>query len=227
MGEGSFGRVDLYEDDVGNEYAVKTFLAGLTSESLREISILTYLSQFNHPNIIPLIDTIYDENEKSYHIVMPYATQGDLAHYLKRNKVMGNAELLKNLLFQLASGVAFMHGKNVMNRDLKPQNVLVFNDNNFKIADFGLARTNICQVTGYTELIMTLWYRAPEVIFNCSYTEKADVWSLGCIFAEVALGKVLFRAADLVNLIWRILLLLGYDEMTNLVKNNACQKEFR
>jgi serine/threonine protein kinase len=101
-------------------------------------------------------------------------------------------------LYQLLRGLKYIHSANVLHRDLKPSNLLVNANCELKIADFGLARTT-SDTNFMTEYVVTRWYRAPELLLNCSeYTEAIDVWSVGCIFMELLNRKPLFPGKDYV-----------------------------
>jgi len=102
-------------------------------------------------------------------------------------------------LYQLLRGLKYVHSANVLHRDLKPSNLLVNANCDLKIADFGLAR--ITSETDFmTEYVVTRWYRAPELLLNCSeYTSAIDVWSVGCIFGEIMTREPLFPGKDYVH----------------------------
>jgi len=101
---------------------------------------------------------------------------------------------LKWFLFQLLEGVAYCHSKRVLHRDLKPQNLLISKaDGTLKLADFGLARAFSVPVRNFSHEVVTLWYRAPEVLMGYqNYGTPIDMWSIGCVFAEMKNGKPLF-----------------------------------
>ena len=103
------------------------------------------------------------------------------------------ALLMQSNLFQLLAGVAFCHDRRVLHRDLKPQNLLVNKDGELKLADFGLARAFGIPVRSYTHEVVTLWYRAPDVLMGSrKYSTPVDIWSVGCIFGEMSAGRPLF-----------------------------------
>ena len=94
-------------------------------------------------------------------------------------------------MHQLLSGIAYCHAHRVLHRDLKPQNLLIDNRGTIKLADFGLARAFSLPVRTYTHEVVTLWYRAPEILLGTkTYSTAVDVWSLGCIFAEMVSQEV-------------------------------------
>lgn len=101
----------------------------------------------------------------------------------------------QNFCYQILTGLRYCHAHSVMHRDLKPQNILVSNKNIVKLADFGLGRVFSLPVGKYTHEVVTPWYRAPEVLLGTRcYSTGIDVWSVGCILAEMVTGKPLFYA---------------------------------
>ncbi|RXM27389.1 Cyclin-dependent kinase 6 [Acipenser ruthenus] len=93
-------------------------------------------------------------------------------------------DYVNDMMFQLLQGLDFLHSHRVVHRDLKPQNILVTGSGQIKLADFGLARIYSFQMA-LTSVVVTLWYRAPEVLLQSSYATPVDLWSVGCIFAEM------------------------------------------
>ena len=102
-------------------------------------------------------------------------------------------ETVKSFTYQILQGTAYCHAHRVMHRDLKPQNLLIDTKGNIKLADFGLARAFGLPVKTYTHEVVTLWYRAPEILLGQKqYSTPVDIWSIGCIFAEMAQRRALF-----------------------------------
>ncbi|CDW60623.1 Cell division protein kinase 5 [Trichuris trichiura] len=114
-------------------------------------------------------------------------------------------------MFQLLRGLAYCHSQNVLHRDLKPQNLLLNKSMELKLADFGLARAFGIPVRCYSAEVVTLWYRPPDVLFGAKiYNTSIDMWSSGCIFAEIACaGRPLFPGVDVEDQLRRIFRLLG------------------
>jgi mitogen-activated protein kinase 15 len=122
---------------------------------------------------------------------------------LFRQKILKDAHN-RFILYQLAKGLKFLHSAEIIHRDLKPSNLLLNSDCSMKICDFGLARSLIAdkfnQDIILTEEVATRWYRAPEVLLGShSYGKSADIWSMGCILAEILIGKPIFPGTSTLN----------------------------
>ena len=124
---------------------------------------------------------------------------------------------LSCLRFQLLKGLSYCHSRNILHRDLKPQNLLINRTGELKLADFGLARAFGIPVRCYSAEVVTLWYRPPDVLFGAKlYTTSIDMWSAGCIFAELAnAGRPLFPGSDVDDQLKRIFKLLGTPSEEN------------
>jgi cyclin-dependent kinase len=102
-------------------------------------------------------------------------------------------QMTQSFLYQLLRGIAYCHQHRVLHRDLKPQNLLINREGALKLADFGLARAFGIPVRSYTHEVVTLWYRAPDVLMGSrKYSTPVDIWSVGCIFAEMVNGRPTF-----------------------------------
>lgn len=118
--------------------------------------------------------------------------------------------LVKSYLFQLINGIAFCHSHRVLHRDLKPQNLLIDRTGKLKLADFGLARAFGIPVRHYTHEVVTLWYRAPEILLGArKYSTPVDIWSIGCIFAEMVMRTPLFPGDSEIDQLHKIFQALG------------------
>lgn len=194
IGEGTYGVVFKAMDKQTSEVvALKKIRLdaedeGIPSTAIREISLLRELK---HPNIVRLFDVVHAERQLT--LVFEYLDQ-DLKKYLNVCERGLEPGILKSFLYQLLDGVAFCHTHRVMHRDLKPQNLLINRQGTLKLADFGLARAFGIPVRSYTHEVVTLWYRSPDVLMgSTSYSTTVDIWSVGCIFAEMATGSPLFQ----------------------------------
>lgn len=112
---------------------------------------------------------------------------------------------VQSYMYQLLRGIAFSHGRGVMHRDLKPQNLLVDRHGSIKIADFGLARAFMLPIRPYTHEVVTLWYRAPEILLGQrQYAPAVDIWSIGAIFAEMVNRRPLWPGDSEIDELYRI-----------------------
>nr|KAF6496290.1 mitogen-activated protein kinase 11 [Rousettus aegyptiacus] len=116
-------------------------------------------------------------------------------------------EHVQFLVYQLLRGLKYIHSAGIIHRDLKPSNVAVNEDCELRILDFGLARQADEEMTGY---VATRWYRAPEIMLNwMHYNQTVDIWSVGCIMAELLQGKALFPGGDYIDQLKRIMEVVG------------------
>nr|QOY46749.1 cyclin-dependent kinase 2 [Ambystoma andersoni] len=211
IGEGTYGVVyKARNKSTGETVALKkirldTETEGVPSTAIREISLL---KELNHPNIVKLLDVIHTENK--LYLVFEFLHQ-DLKKFMDGSSISGiPLPLIKSYLFQLLQGLAFCHSHRVLHRDLKPQNLLINAEGAIKLADFGLARAFGVPVRTYTHEVVTLWYRAPEILLGCKYYSTAvDIWSLGCIFAEMITRRALFPGDSEIDQLFRIFRTLG------------------
>jgi len=117
---------------------------------------------------------------------------------------------VKSYTKQLLQGLLFCHSRRIIHRDLKPQNLLLDSNKNLKLADFGLARAFCVPVRPYTHEVITLWYRAPEILLGAqAYALPVDIWSTGCIFAEMASHSPLFPGDSEIDQLYKIFSTLG------------------
>ncbi|XP_029067509.1 cyclin-dependent kinase 3 isoform X4 [Monodon monoceros] len=187
IGEGTYGVVYKAKNkETGQLVALKKIrldleTEGVPSTAIREISLL---KELKHPNIVRLLDVVH--SEKKLYLVFEFLSQ-DLKKYMDSTPASKlPLHVVKSYLFQLLQGVNFCHSHRVIHRDLKPQNLLINELGAIKLADFGLARAFGVPLRSYTHEVVTLWYRAPEILLGSRfYSTAVDVWSIGCIFAEM------------------------------------------
>lgn len=208
VGEGTYGVVYKAQDASGEIYALKTIRLeaedeGIPSSAIREISLL---KELHHPNIVRLCDVIHTERKLT--LVFEYLDQ-DLKKLLDTCNGGLDAPTVKSFMYQLLRGISYCHDHRVLHRDLKPQNLLINREGSLKLADFGLARAFGIPVRMYTHEVVTLWYRAPDVLLGSrKYSTSVDIWSVGCIFVEMQTGRPLFPGTseqDQLQMIWKIL----------------------
>mmetsp|Transcript_24005 Transcript_24005/g.61573 ORF Transcript_24005/g.61573 Transcript_24005/m.61573 type:complete len:315 (-) Transcript_24005:295-1239(-) len=206
VGEGTYGKVyKARHKKTGQIVALKkTRLEmeeeGVPSTALREVSVLQMLNESNHVVKLLSVEHVEENGRPILYLVFEYLST-DLKKYMDRNgKGPANPlprHIVKSFVYQLIKGTAHCHKHGVMHRDLKPQNLLVDDSNKdfpvLKIADLGLARAFSIPIKSYTHEIVTLWYRSPEVLLGGThYSTPVDMWSVGCIFAEMARKTPLF-----------------------------------
>merc|ERR1712117_1015862 len=175
---------------------------GVPSTAIREISLL---KELQHPNIVCLQDVIMQENR--LYLIFEFLTM-DLKKYMDTSvseNEMISKTLVKSYTYQILQGMLFCHQRRVLHRDLKPQNLLIDKNGAIKLADFGLARAVGIPVRVYTHEVVTLWYRAPEILLGSTkYSCPVDMWSIGCIFAEMANKRPLFQGDSEIDQLFRI-----------------------
>lgn len=210
IGEGTYGVVYKAKDRVTGEIiALKKIRLeaedeGIPSTAIREISLL---KELQHENIVRLYDVVHTEHKLT--LVFEFLDQ-DLKKYLDVCDQGLDLPILKSFLFQLLTGVAYCHHHRVLHRDLKPPNLLINREGLLKLADFGLARAFGIPVRSYTHEVVTLWYRAPDILMaSRKYSTPVDIWSVGCIFAEMCNGRPLFSGTSEADQLDKIFRLLG------------------
>uniref|UniRef100_A0A1J3EZU5 cyclin-dependent kinase n=1 Tax=Noccaea caerulescens TaxID=107243 RepID=A0A1J3EZU5_NOCCA len=178
---------------------------GFPLTSLREINILL---SFHHPSIVDVKEVVVGSSLDSIFMVMEYM-EHDLKALMETMKQRFSQSEVKCLMLQLLEGVKYLHDNWVLHRDLKTSNLLLNNRGELKICDFGLARQYGSPLKPYTHLVVTLWYRAPELLLGAKqYSTAIDMWSLGCIMAELLSKAPLFNGKtefDQLDKIFRIL----------------------
>ncbi|KAL8745579.1 MAG: hypothetical protein Q9190_002291 [Brigantiaea leucoxantha] len=206
VGMGAFGLVCSAKDQLtGQAVAVKKIMKPfstpvLAKRTYRELKLLKHL---RHENIISLSDIFISPLEDIYFVTELLGT--DL-HRLLTSRPL-EKQFIQYFLYQILRGLKYVHSAGVVHRDLKPSNILVNENCDLKICDFGLARIQDPQMTGY---VSTRYYRAPEIMLTWQkYDVEVDIWSAGCIFAEMLEGKPLFPGKDHVNQFSIITELLG------------------
>jgi cyclin-dependent kinase 2 len=195
VGEGSYGKVFLCSDVVKDcTVAVKTSQwnsgeEGLSVSSIREVALL---KELHHPNVVRLLDLFTEDNRLC---IVFERMEKDLRTVLSTRTTPILGRKLKHMMYQLLSALHACHSRRIVHRDIKPGNILVSGDEQtVKLADFGMGRAFGLALQSYTYRIATLYYRAPEVLLGDRfYLPSVDMWSMGCVMAELALRRPLFR----------------------------------
>lgn len=212
INEGTYGIVYKAKDKkTGEIMALKKVKMGIEKEggfplsSLREINIL---SSFNHPSVVGVKEVVLDDFGTVF-MVMEYM-EYDLKCLLEVMKQPFSISEVKCLMLQLLEGVKYLHDNWVLHRDLKTSNLLVSKEGELKICDFGLSRQYGSPLKPYTPVVVTLWYRAPELLLGTKqYSTAIDMWSVGCIMAELVGKEPLFKGKNEVDQLGKIFQILG------------------
>ncbi|KAF9275296.1 hypothetical protein BGZ68_010894 [Mortierella alpina] len=222
LGNGSFGSVfKAQHKETGEMFAIKKMKKKFASQgdcrSLKEVKALEALR--SGPHIIRLHHFFLEKKE--LHLVFELM-EGNLYQLIKdRNGTRLEDSRIRSMIFQILRGLHHMHSKGIMHRDMKPENLLVTGDT-VKIGDFGLAR-ELKSRPPYTTYVSTRWYRAPEVLLQCSsYTYAVDLWAVGTIAAELMTLKPLFPGNSDVDQVNRIGSVLG-NPSPRLLTDSRCE----
>ncbi|GAA5916229.1 hypothetical protein JCM6882_001115 [Rhodosporidiobolus microsporus] len=218
LGEGTYATVHKGRSRITNELVALKEIhldaeEGTPSTAIREISLM---KELKHPNIVRLYDVIHTESKLM--LVFEYMDL-DLKKYMDSHGERGALEpaVVRSFMWQLLKGTAFCHDNRVLHRDLKPQNLLINKKGELKLADFGLARAFGIPVNTFSNEVVTLWYRAPDVLLGSrTYSTSIDVWSAGCIMAEMISGVPLFRGRDNNDQLNQIIRILGTPDEQSL-----------
>jgi len=176
----------------------------------REIMLLQELN--GHENIIRLLNVIKAENDKYIYLIFEFM-ETDL-HTVIRANILEDIHK-EYVMYQNLKALKFIHSSEIIHRDLKPSNIFIDSECHIKVGDFGLARSvaNTLKdgsVPVLTDYVATRWYRAPEILLGSTkYSKAVDMWSLGCIFAELLTGKPLFPGTSTLNQLNKVLELTG------------------
>ncbi|XP_044736363.1 cyclin-dependent kinase 14 isoform X2 [Chrysoperla carnea] len=210
LGEGSYATVFKGYSNLTNQVvALKEIRLqeeeGAPFTAIREASLL---KELKHTNIVTLHDIVHTRETLTF--VFEYV-HTDLSQYMERHPgglVCNNVRLF---LFQLLRGLAYCHKRRVLHRDVKPQNLLISEIGELKLADFGLARAKSVPSHTYSHEVVTLWYRPPDVLLGSTeYSTSLDMWGVGCIFVEMLTGVPTFPGVrDIYDQLVKIFKMLG------------------
>ncbi|KAA6374773.1 MAG: putative MAPK/MAK/MRK overlapping kinase, partial [Streblomastix strix] len=210
IGDGTFSEVfKAMSTKTGKLVAIKRMKQLFRSKeqvnSLREIQALKRLE--NHPNMIQLLEVLYDRNTGRLALVFELMTC-NLYEIIRGRKEYLAESKVKMYIYQMLRALEFLHRNGIFHRDIKPENVLVADDLT-KLADFGSCR-GIYTKQPFSEYISTRWYRAPECLLTDGYYNyKMDIWGAGCVLFEILMLYPLFPGSDELDQIHRIHAVLG------------------
>nr|XP_012609088.1 serine/threonine-protein kinase MAK isoform X4 [Microcebus murinus] len=208
LGDGTYGSVLMGKNNESGELVAikrmkRKFYSWDECMNLREVKSLKKL---NHANVIKLKEVIR-ENDHLY-FIFEYMKENLYQLMKDRNKFFPES-VIRNIMYQILQGLAFIHKHGFFHRDMKPENLLCMGPELVKIADFGLARELRSQPP-YTDYVSTRWYRAPEVLLRSSvYSSPIDMWAVGSIMAELYTLRPLFPGTSEVDEIFKICQVLG------------------
>ncbi|KAI7862613.1 kinase-like domain-containing protein [Spinellus fusiger] len=233
VGSGSYGTVcSAIHVDTNEVVAIKKCFRIfdkklITKRCLREIKLLQHFN--GHPRIIGLrsLDIVDYNNFNEIYLLQECCdtTMADVIH----SKLPLEPVHYQWFMYQIFSALKYIHSAHVLHRDLKPANILVNQNCDIRICDFGMARgivqqSALLEAQSMTHYVVTRWYRAPEIMMSRnSYDKAIDMWSVGCIFAELLGRKVLFRGNDYVDQLHKIVGILGLPEDTSFWDQTASQ----
>jgi len=223
IGSGAYGQVcsaaDSEQQHQTPKVAIKKLARPFQSaiHAKRTYRELRMLKHMKHENIIGLINVFTPATSLSDFNDVYLATPlmgADLNNIVKTQRL--SDDHVQFLVYQILRGMKYVHSAGIIHRDLKPSNIAVNEDCELKILDFGLARPTENEMTGY---VATRWYRAPEIMLNwMHYHQTVDMWSVGCIMAEMLTGRTLFPGTDHIDQLTRILTLCGTPNEDTLSK---------
>jgi len=217
IGSGSYGKVAQAKDSVsGSKVAIKKIKDVFvnTTDAKRILREIIFLRHLNHENIVHLNDLFEPsfgsaEEFKDLYLIMDYM-QSDLKRVIYSDNELSN-DHIAYIMYQVFCALVHMHSGNIVHRDLKPGNILVNSNCKAKLCDLGLARgIDEAAEEELTEYVVTRWYRAPELTWGENrYSTAIDIWSAGCILAELLNRETLFRGENYVDQLSLIISTLG------------------
>ncbi|EAN85514.1 Mitogen-activated protein kinase 6 [Trypanosoma cruzi] len=228
LGQGAYGIVWRASDRRTHQVvALKKIYDAFqnATDAQRTFREIMFLQALSHPNIIKLLHVHRATNDKDIYLVFEYM-ETDL-HVVIRANILEDIHK-QFIIYQLLKTLKYLHSAELLHRDMKPSNLLVNSDCSMKVADFGLARSILSlekeQVArpALTDYIMTRWYRPPEILLGSTrYTKGVDMWAVGCILAELLLGRPIFPGRTTIKQLELIINVLGEPTPEDIASTNS------
>ncbi|KAH9581990.1 Protein kinase domain [Trypanosoma melophagium] len=228
LGQGAYGIVWRASDRRTHQVvALKKIYDAFqnATDAQRTFREIMFLQALKHPNIIKLLHVHRATNDKDIYLVFEYM-ETDL-HVVIRANILEDIHK-QFIIYQLLKTMKYLHSAELLHRDMKPSNLLVNSDCSMKVADFGLARSILSlekeQVARpvLTDYIMTRWYRPPEILLGSTrYTKGVDMWAVGCILAELILGRPIFPGRTTMKQLELIISVLGEPTAEDIAATNS------
>ncbi|KAJ5071372.1 cyclin-dependent kinase d-2 [Anaeramoeba ignava] len=221
IGQGAFGVVHKAKDTETNEIvALKKIRIGNAEDGVNISAIreIKFLKELNHPNVVKLLNVFH--HSQNINIVYEHCKK-DLEKVIKDREIMFSPSDIKSLMQMLLEGLNHCHQNWIIHRDMKPSNLLINSKGILKLADFGLSRnyaspSHINTNYQYTNQVVTLWYRAPELLLGCKkYGFGVDIWAAGCIFAELLRRQAIIFGDTEIEVLSSIFEIFGTPNQTN------------
>lgn len=213
MGKGAYGVVTSARDRrTGGKVAIKKIGSAFANsvDALRTLREVQLLRRVEHENVIGIRDVMSPGAGSGFEdVYVVYECMDTDLHQIIKSPQSLTDDHMQYFIWQLLRGLKYLHSANIIHRDLKPSNLLLNASCDLRICDFGLARANTKR-NDMTKYVVTRWYRAPELLLSCAYTSAIDMWSVGCILAELLQRKPMFQGAHYIQQIENILRTLGH-----------------
>jgi serine/threonine protein kinase len=212
IGQGSYGMVYKGQNKHNKEVVavkrlkISTSQGGVPATAIREIALL---KELNHRNVIRLNDVLHSQNCVT--MILEFC-DWDLDRYIKSEQ-LSRCEIV-SFIHQLLLALDYVHANHIIHRDVKPQNLLVNRRKELKLGDFGLARSTSIPVGSLSTEVITIWYRPPEILFGLNdYSFPIDIWSAGCVLAEMINSCPLFPCNGNETMLIAICQVFGADAL--------------
>ena len=208
LGKGSFGTVYKVRNNTTNkEYAMKVIQVGKAEEFKKKIELMKMATSLSNPHVVKYIESFENEIKLEYSVIMEYCVGGNLRTVINGYKAKGERipdETVIKYMTQILLGVNYIHNKQILHMNLKPENLLIDDEGDVKINDFGIAKQLTSKLACEESTLGTMCYSSLEVLEGKSYSFDADIWSLGCIFHELCCLEPPFNGSTPIELFTKL-----------------------